>query len=98
MTTAVVVKYRDTHETTWTTNLDLSTASLVRLLAKDIKTKVVTPLATTAGGDDFSVKHKLTGTLPVGDYDVELEATYAAGIITSPSNGYVRLRVIQDIA
>jgi hypothetical protein len=94
---AVVVKHRDTHETTWTTNLDLSTATQVRLLAKDVKTKVVSILATLPA-TNFSVKHKLTGTLPVGDYDVELEATYASGIVTSPSEGYVRLRVVQDIA
>lgn len=97
MNDPVVVKFRDTHQTTWTTNLDLSTASLVRLLAKNIVTKSVTILSTTPD-TNFSVNHKLTGTLPVGDYDVELEATYASGIVTSPSNGYVRMRVVQDIA
>jgi hypothetical protein len=96
MTDPVVVKYRDTHETTWTTNLDLSPATLVRLLAKNIVTKTVIVLDTNPD-TNYSVTHKLTGTLPVGDYDVELEATYAGGIVTSPSNGYVRLRVVQDI-
>jgi hypothetical protein len=93
----VVVKYRDTHETTWTTNLNISTATSLRLIAKNIKTKAVTTLA-VALASDFSVTHVLTGTLPIGDYDVELEASFGGTIITSPSHSYERLRVLRDVA
>jgi hypothetical protein len=92
----ITVKHGDTHETTWTTNLDL-TGATTRLLAKNVKTKLVTILATSPDGVN-SVKHKLTGTLAAGKYEVELEATYAAGIITSPTGGYETLCVVPDIA
>lgn len=97
MTSITIVKQHDTHETVWTTNMSLSGAT-TRLLAKNAKTKVVTILATTPGDDIYSVKHQLTGTLDVGDYEIELEATTAGVIRTSPSDGYAILRVEKDIA
>lgn len=97
MAKPVEIKRRDTHDTIWTTNLDISSATLLRLLAKNTRTKVTTPL-TAVPDTAFSVKHTLTGTLDPGEYEVELEATIAGRIITSPTSGYVKLIVWPDLA
>lgn len=88
------VKLGDTYQTIWTTELDL-TGATVRLLAKHVGTKAVTELACTIHST-YSVSHYLTGTLPVGDYWVELEATKNGRKVTSPTSGFLLLRVEQD--
>lgn len=93
----ITVKRGDTHVTRWKTNADL-TASSVRLIARDKKTKVVTFLAATVPNPGQGiVEHKLTGTLPVGKYFVELEITRDDGIYSAPSNGYELLCVLPDL-
>jgi hypothetical protein len=97
MTNITTVKQHDTHDTIWTSNMDLS-GGTVRLLAKNTDSKVVTTLACSlVSGDVYSVKHTLTGTLTPGDYEVELESTKAGVIRTSPSGGYAILRVVRDL-
>lgn len=40
----------------------------------------------------------LDGTLPVGVYELEIELTVDGRVITAPSDGYVRLTVMEDLA
>lgn len=93
----ITVKRGDTHTTTWKTNANLAGAT-VRLLAREKSTKVLTVLAATiANSSQGIVTHKLTGTLPAGDYNVELEITRDDGVTSAPSNGYERLCVLPDL-
>lgn len=88
----MIVKSGDTHEVSWKTNMDL-TGAAVRLIAKEGEFVIILP--STVEGD--TVTHKLTGTLPVGRYWIEVEATIGGEIITFPNDRYARLDVFPDL-
>lgn len=88
----MIVKRNDTHEVSWKTNMDL-TGATVRLIARE--GEIATILPSTIVGD--TVTHKLTGTLPVGRYRIEVEATINGDIITFPNDRYARLDVFPDL-
>lgn len=95
-----IVKQRDTHTVRWQIPGFNLTGCTVRVLIK--RDDVVTTLAAAIvePATDGIVEHKLTGTLAVGDYLVEIEVTETASgeITTAPTENYGRLRVIADLA
>lgn len=93
----ITVKQGDTHNITFTVNMDL-TGATVRLLCRPIAEEAPTILAssiTDASGG--IVTHQLTGDLEPGRYYVELEVTKSGVIATAPSDGYETMRVIREI-
>lgn len=98
------VKFGDTHSIELTVYggdpplpVDL-TGTSVRLLAKSGESATV-ELDATLDADPTTgkVHHTLTGTLPVGTYDVEVEDTVGSIKTTSPTIGYISLIVAQDL-
>lgn len=97
------VKYGDTHSISMTITdganvvVDL-TGTTIRLLAKSGDAATV-ELDATLDADPTTgvVHHVLTGTLPVGTYDVEAEDTLGVVKTTSPTVGYAKLIVAQDL-
>lgn len=92
------VKHGDTRWVRWQIpNVDL-TDTTVRMLVK--RNGVVIELDAepdeTVTAHDV-VKHKLTGTLPIGEYTLEFELTRSDEITTVPSDGYSKLRVVADL-
>lgn len=92
----LTVKTGDTYVTTWRVPLDL-TGATVRLIAKRPRHDPVVLDTTIADAPNGVVEHVLTGTLPVGNYLVELEITNGATIVTAPTDSYENLRVISDL-
>ena len=98
----VTVKQGDTHDTTWTANMDLTDAT-VRLLARRTTVAPVEPdsvelagVVTDAAGG--VVTHTLDGTLIPGVYRVELEVTTSGGeVVTFPNDSYESLIVASDL-
>lgn len=92
----MIIKAGDTHAVQWKANMDL-TGATVRLVAKP-RTGVPLVLASTVtDAEEGVVSHTLTGTLPKGTYQVELEVTKGVEIITFPNNTYAQLTVIPDL-
>ena len=93
----LTVKQGDKYPTTWTVPMDL-TGATVRLLARRKGASGPEVLAATitnaAGG---VVQHVLTGTLPTGDYQVELEIERGGEKITAPTDHFENLKVISDL-
>lgn len=93
----ITVKYGDTHDIAWAVNADLSGA-IVRLLFRKVgATESVEAAASVTDPLNGVVTHTLTGTLPIGHYDVEVEATKSGAVTTAPSVGYERLVVARDL-
>lgn len=88
----MIVKRGDTHDVTWKTNMDL-TGAAVRLISR--QGNAMTVLPSTVDGN--AVTHTLTGSLPVGRYRIEVEATIGGEVITFPNDQYARLDVIPDL-
>lgn len=92
----------DVHPVAWRVTstsgpVDL-TGATVRLVAKPLASgSTVVVLASTVSID--TVTHQLTGTLPVGFYDVVVEATRAGEVVTYPdaATGPERLTVRADV-
>jgi hypothetical protein len=92
----MIVKSGDTHPIEWKANLDLTGAE-VRLVAKT-RAGVPIPLACdVSDGPEGIVRHVLDGTLPIGAYRVELEASVGGEVITFPNDGYAQLLVRADL-
>lgn len=101
-----IVKQGDTHSITFTvyetvgstpTPRDLTDpVATVRVLAKK-GTEATVVLAASVGGDPGTVVHTLTGTLPAGTYQVEVEVTQGGAITTAPTTGYETLIVEPDL-
>lgn len=91
----MIVKQHDKHQVVWTANMDL-TGTTVRLLAK--RGGTLTPLdAVIIDAPAGKVGHTLTGTLDPGTYQVELEVTQGASIVTFPNDSYSTLTVTPDL-
>ena len=98
-----IVKSGDTHSITLTVNdsagspVDL-TGSTIRLLARiNDDSAAMVELTSALGAGTGEVTHTLTGTLPVGTYNVEVEATIGGVTTTAPTEGYATLVVTQDL-
>ncbi len=99
----ITVKRGDQYPITYVANMDL-TGSTTRLLALNRSTKVTLELEhDVTDPPEGVVEHVLTGTLPVGVYQVELEVTTQDDeIVTFPTSQsgkpqYDTLRVIEDL-
>jgi len=92
----ITVKTGDTHVIQWKANLDL-TGATVRLVAKPRTGAPIVLASTVTDAAEGLVSHMLTGTLPKGPYDIELEVTDGSEIITFPNSSYARLNVIADL-
>ncbi|MDF2916008.1 MAG: hypothetical protein K0S70_225 [Microbacterium sp.] len=93
----ITVKYGDTHTIAWAVNADLSGATVRLLFRKVGATESVEAGGTVTDAPNGVVTHTLTGTLPIGHYDVEVEATKSGAVTTAPSVGYERLVVARDL-
>ena len=97
----IEVKRGDTHEIELTVNASLIGATGRRLLAKSRNASVDTePIVlehTVVDADAGKIAHVLTGTLAVGQYNLELEIARDNQIRTAPSKGYMILIVGQDL-
>lgn len=82
----ITVKQGDEYPITYTLNMNLTGATVI-LRARKIGDPTPVILAATitdaAGG---VITHTLTGTLPVGTYDVEAEVTVAGQVISFPTS------------
>lgn len=92
----LTVKTGDTYATTWTVPLNL-TGSTVRLIARKRGFDPIVLPTTITDAANGVVQHVLTGTLPVGNYLVELEVTNGSVIVTAPTDSYENLKVIPDL-
>jgi hypothetical protein len=90
----ITVKQGDTHDVVWTVNANL-TGATVRLLARKDETVELDSVVTDAASGE--VTHTLTGTLPLGLYEVELEVTLDDVVTTFPNYGYDQLLVVRDL-
>jgi hypothetical protein len=96
--TGITVKRGDTHDISWTVNADLTGATVRLLLRLDnAQADVIVAEATVTGAAIGEVTHTLTGTLAVGEYDVEIELTRSGAVTTAPTVGFGRLRVVADL-
>lgn len=81
----VIARFGDEYPVTFTTNVDLTGATSVQLVARleGVGAPVLLP-STVAG---MVVTHTLTGTLPVGRYRVEVQAGWiSGGLVTFPTS------------
>lgn len=92
----MIVKAGDTHAVQWKANMDL-TGATVRLVAKPRTGVPLVLTSTVTDAEEGVVSHTLTGALPKGTYQVELEVTKGVEIITFPNNTYAQLTVIPDL-
>lgn len=99
----MIVKHGDTYDVTWTLNLDLTGCS-TRIIARRPGTDTPVVLAGTATDPTGGViTHTLTGTLPIGLHQVEVEVTTPTGdVVTFPTaqdgtRQYDELLVIADL-
>lgn len=90
------VKQGDTHNLTLTIGADLADAT-VRVLARRGSETVEELDASVTDEGGGVITHTLTGTLPPGDYRVEVEVTRDGVIQTAPTEGYARLTVLPDL-
>jgi len=101
----IKVKEGDTHDLVLGVNtlagvdVDL-TGATVRILIRPRGTtdpgQVLTASVTDAAAGE--VTHALTGLIPHGAYDLEIEITQGGRITTTPTDGYVTFVVVDDIA
>lgn len=90
MSSRTVVHTGDTHYVTWTINADLTGATVTGRRRADGTEDPWDEFAVEVGEIDVVraesvVKHKLTGTLPVGRYRVFIEAMNLNGLATIPT-------------
>lgn len=91
------VKQGDTHPITLTVNADL-TGCTVRVLCRRRGADAPVVLsATVTNAVNGTIQHTLTGTLPPGPYDLEVEVTRGTEIATFPSSGYASLDVLSAL-
>jgi len=95
----MIIKHGDTDPTTWTAvGMDL-TGCTVRLVARNMRSRdtlielPTTILDVSAGVVEWTPD----GTLATGDYEVELEVTRGALIVTFPNDGFAVFTVTDDI-
>lgn len=89
------VKSGDTDVVSWRANADLAGAT-VRLIAKASDQPPVS-LDAVLGDGIGVVRHHLTGLLPVGTYQIELEVIRDGVTTTFPNEGYATLTVAADL-
>lgn len=91
----ITVTFGDTHDISWnltgTGVIDLTTADSVLLYATDTVSGQVTSLACTYTAT--TVTHTLTGTLPLGRYDITIVIVKDDQQTTVPTEGLERLLV-----
>lgn len=95
-----IIKRGDKGDTlTLTVNTDLTGCTLRLLAQKMYDTTPVFELDVDPGSDlpGGNVTHITTGTLEIGEYRLELEATRGDEIFTFPTNGFERLKVVADL-
>lgn len=94
----ITIKQGDTHPIGWTVNLDL-TGSTVSVKARRDKPEFSTTLSSTVTAvAPGHISHHLDGTLPAGEYQVEIQITLGNGdIVTAPSDSYETLVVLPDL-
>lgn len=93
----ITVKHGDKYPIEFVVNMDL-TGATVRLLAEKVGT--TTPIVLEASVTDAAageITHQMDGTLAVGQYNIEAEATIGGEVITFPNDGYERLVVTTDL-
>lgn len=99
-----VVKRGDAQTLRYLANADLSSASQIKWLARTsadatsgmLLTAVVEEV-TAEGNSIVKVDLSPTETAVVGTWLVEIEATIAGKPLTFPSEGFLRLRVVDDL-
>lgn len=99
----IIVKEGDTHDISWTTNVDLTGATVKLSFRKTTRRSGETLPAPTnenviiADAVNGKVTHRLSGMLVCADYQVEVEITRGLEIVTAPNSGYEILRVEKDL-
>jgi hypothetical protein len=100
-----VVKKGDSPTLYYRANADLSTATTIKLhIAKSADTAAIVSRDAVVDEVDANghsiLRVDLTSadTSTVGTYVVEIEATVSGKKVTFPSDGYLRLRVVDDLA
>lgn len=93
----MIVKAGDTHKIEFRANMNLGSAD-VRLIARRAGCAPEILDAEVSDAADGLVSHTLTGELPVGTYNVELEVTRGSEVVTFPNSGYASLIVQSDLA
>ena len=99
-----VVKRGDAQTLRYLANADLSSATLVKWLARPsadatsgMMLTAVVEEVTPDGDSIVKVDLSPTETAVVGTWLVEIEATVAGKPLTFPSEGFLRLRVVDDL-
>lgn len=99
-----VVKRGDAQTLRYLANADLSSASQIKWLARtspDATSGMLLPAVveevTADGNSVLRVDITPTETAIVGTWLVEIEATVAGKPLTFPSEGFLRLRVVDDL-
>lgn len=98
---STTVKYGDTHAVTWRINANLAGATVAgfaRLKNDSGAWTSLTVSVTSSSSTASTVSHTLTGTLPVGVYDLVIKATAAGAVQSTPTAGYHRLTVTANAA
>lgn len=100
----IIIKHRDTHNLVLNVGsagapVDL-TGAAVRILIRPRGQNVEGTSLSAAVSNALTgeITHSLSGTIPVGSYDLEVEITQGGRISTTPTDGYVTLIVQQDVA
>jgi hypothetical protein len=99
------VKYGDTHAITFTVldpdgapvDLTGATVRVLAVSARGVGNDTIELASSISVAVEGTVVHQLTGTLPVGPYNVEVEVTQGSVVTTAPSAGYATLKVVADI-
>jgi len=95
--TVKIAKTTDRYPITFTTNADLTGATVVLKARIRGTTTIVTLPQTITDPTNGVVTHVLDGTLAAGSYDIELEITQGASLWNAPTEGFGQLMVTPDL-
>lgn len=92
----MIVKAGDKYPIEFRANMNL-TGATVRMIARRPGCAAEDLPAEVTDAAEGLVSHTLTGDLPIGTYELELEVTTAGQVVTFPNSGYATLIVQKDL-
>lgn len=98
MSTTMTEKRGDTRTRELTLNRPISAGADVRVFLRRRKDPAVTMTHTVVDPAAGRIAVTFDGALPVGEYNLEVQVTEGAVIATFPTDGFVLVRIVQDIA